>query len=47
MHFLEGQVIMQPPWGPKGRGVADRGNAGGALVFLSLLWLLYAMGVYT
>ena len=25
----------------------DRGNAGGALVFSVLLWLLYAMGLYT
>ena len=25
----------------------DRGNTGGALVFLSLLWLLYALGLYT
>ena len=64
-------IIMHPPRGPKGRGVApigamrgvhyyappsrpegprrcpDRGNAGGALVFMYLFWLLYAMGVYT
>ena len=34
-------LIMQPPRWP------ERGNAGGALVFLVLLWLLYVMGLYT
>ena len=33
------------PEGP--RRFPDRGNAGGALVFLDPLWLLYALGVYT
>ena len=37
-----------PPSRPEGpRRRPDRGNAGDALVFLMLLWLLYAMGVYT
>ena len=37
-----------PPSRPEGpRRCPDRVNAGGALVFLMLLWLLYAMGVYT
>ena len=37
-----------PPSRPEGpRRWPDRGNAGGALVFSSLSWLLYAMGLYT
>ena len=37
-----------PPSRPKGpRRGPDKGNAGGALVFLMLLWLLYALGLYT
>ena len=38
-----------PPLRPKGpRRCPDRGNAGGALVFFpQLLWLLYALGLYT
>ena len=37
-----------PPSRRKGpRRCPNRGNAGGALVFLSLSWLLYALGLYT
>ena len=38
-----------PPSRPEGpRRCPDRGNAGGALVFPpQLLWLLYALGLYT
>ena len=36
---------LSRPEGP--RRCPDRGNAGGALVFIYLFWLLYAMGVYT
>ena len=37
-----------PPSRPKGpRRCPDRGNAGGSLVFLSLLWLLYTLGLNT
>ena len=37
-----------PPSRPEGpRRCPDKGNAGGALVFSSLLWLLYALGLYT
>ena len=37
-----------PPSRPEGpRRCPDRGNADGALVFLMLLQLLYALGVYT
>ena len=40
-------IYYAPPSRPEGpRRCPDRGNAGDALVFLSLLWLLYAMGVY-
>ena len=37
-----------PPSRSEGpRRCPDRGNTGGALVFMYLFWLLYAMGVYT
>ena len=41
-------IYYAPPSRPEGpRRCPDRGNAGGALVFSVLLWLLYALGVYT
>ena len=42
-------IYYAPPSRPEGpRRCPDRGNAGGALVFPpQLLWLLYALGLYT
>ena len=49
LNFVSTLGYYAPPSRPKGpRRRIDRGNAGGALVFFpQLLWLLYAMGVYT
>ena len=41
-------IYYAPPSRPEGpRRCPDRGNVGGALLFLMLLWLLYALGLYT
>ena len=41
-------IYYAPPSRPEGpMRCPDRANAGGALVFLVLLWLLYAFSVYT